>query len=299
MKRKLISVILVLAMMMSLTVPCAAASNNADYDDPIYTQSVDFEGKTYTLDVFIDGSSNLYTNGEVEQSVLHFAPDGVATASITTGNQEESFILDIEDLSSESVDFDVYEADDDGVQPLSNEKVSSDDPIMSISSLEQLEAIVTGPQTRAAVTVTVISLLALVLVAVTLVSASRYIDGIKHDYVSVIIDAVREMDDNSPKYFRAYLLSGDKDVLINFLNPISRNVAAGSLCLRKDVYTFFYADALAVVQAATEGNSYQFTNKPEINANRLEGHIYYYHFHVTNAQGNHLAHAWFGFPYTK
>lgn len=298
MKQKIVSVILVVAMVVSMVVPGAAASPDTDL---IYTQTAEYDGQVYTLEVYIDGSSTIYTEGNGGISALHFAPDGTATAYVESSEQTENYALDIENLSSEAVDFDVYETDKSvkNQMYLQNE-VANDEPIISISSMEQLEAVISSPQTRAGVvTVMVVSLLTLVLVAVTLVAASRYINGVKHDYVSVIIDAVRALDDNAPRYFHAYLLQNDTDILINFSNPISRANASGTLRFSQNVYTFLSSDALAVVQSASQGTGYSYSRNPEIDANRLDGHIYYYHYHLLDLRDIHMAHAWFGLPYTK
>lgn len=300
MKRKIISVVLVLSLMISMAVPGVAANSSASPNSPVYTQTAEYDGQIYTLVVYADSSSIIYTENGGKISELCFAPDGTATASIENGNQLETFTLDIENLSSEDVEFDVYETDkDSGIQMYGTEEVTDNSLVISISSMEQLEAIVEGPQTRAVITVSVMSLLAMVVVAITLVSACRYINGVKYDYVSVIIDAVRNRDNNMPKYFKAYLLSGDKDVLIDFINPVSRSIAAGYLRTKINVYTFLSSDALAVVQAATQGTVYTFTSVAEIDSDRQPGHIYYYHYHLKTAGGAHIAHSWFGFPYTK
>lgn len=300
MKRKFISLVLVLSMLLSLVAPSSATSIDEKTPNTLlYTQTAVYEGQEYIFELYSDGTSLIYTVDGENESRLQFAADGTATATVGEDGQLENFALDIENLNSENVNFDVYSATETDVDQCS--PYSSDlDLITHIDSFDQLEAIATGKVRPRAFAVAVYSLLALAFVAVTLVYASRYINGEKFDYLALVIEAIRAIEDSlSPiKYFNAIHLSRDADVLINFANPIGFNAAVNRVRQNLDVYTFLSGNALSVAASAVSHSGTLRYAGPEINQNRTDGFIYYYHYHTLRGV-THLSHIWFGFPYTR
>lgn len=111
MKRKFISLVLVLSMLLSLVAPSSATSIDEKTPNTLlYTQTAVYEGQEYIFELYSDGTSLIYTVDGENESRLQFAADGTATATVGEDGQLENFALDIENLNSENVNFDVYSA---------------------------------------------------------------------------------------------------------------------------------------------------------------------------------------------
>lgn len=301
--KKIISIVVVLALLITTAIPGAAASESKASNTPIYTQTADYNGQSYTFEMYADGSSVVYTEYDGEYTVLSLESDGTATADVEAGGQHDSFALDIEDLNHEDIDFDVYKYNNtDEAQTYGVDGANNADLVVSISSVEELEEVVEGgKQGRASVvTVSVLSLLTLIFVTITLLYSTRYIKGERYDYLSVVVEAIREMEESVKIYYAAIALHEEHDVLVFFVNPFDLKEAKIRLREGKSVYTFFSANALSAVREAASGSPYTYNGEVDINQNRMDGFIYYYHYHLLEAdKKTHHAHAWFGFPYTK
>lgn len=282
---KMVSLLLCVAMAMNWIMPVAHAA--APGENLVHEETVVFNGKEYTYNIYENGDYSISTldeNGQIYSLVLDSEGNGTFA-----GKGHETLILDVEELSKENVDVSILDG--------SASFYSVNPESYHISSFEQLSTLASGKiNTREVITVSVLSAATLLYVLVTLVLAVVVL-GVSYVALSSVVDNIRVAAQEALQrrryfYYKAYVDSGLTDVYIHFIaGGIPLTEAVDRIYAGNSIYTFYGLNAQEAVRLTGLGYI-----GPEIDANKKDSVLYYFHYHTGTRNG---AHAWYGIPRTK
>lgn len=281
------------------------------YDGLAYKSTLDVN----TGDLIIESLSNEHSNTYL---ILH--EDGTADVSIQNESDTENYFLDIHEMNDDALNIDVYEYNNNNslmainygindyfdntsmINNNDNTNINNNEGLVLVrtySSYEDLEYDQYLGQTITGV-FRIISLTTLLEVLIVL-ALTAIVVGITYYSIVNTIEIIKEKAQyaidtkNYTPFYPAYL-SGPQ-VFIDLYNPISYYTATTRMQNGANIYTFVSTSAQAVTAAAASALGLTSTViGPEIDVNRRDNYIYFYHYHVNRQVPSH---AFFGFPYTK
>ena len=246
----------------------------------VYVDGVEFKvALNDDLGIEVEGHS------DVSGALLVIDQDGNAELEIENDEdvaESEQFELEIEDLSQDQVDIDVYE---DG------------DYVDDISSIEDIiEDNYTG-QAAIALGGGVVISLGMVLEALLAAMLAVVIAGVVYIVVTKFCAKVEEATATKKKkakkyYYKAAVWNGQVVVVPK---AISKSKAIKRVKQNLSVYSFTSSMARDVII-----QSGAFSSTSEIDAKRYKGHVYLWHYHKASANGHALHtgafHSFYGVP---
>ncbi|MCD8125245.1 MAG: hypothetical protein LUE23_09505 [Lachnospiraceae bacterium] len=283
MMKKFLSILLIMTILCSICfeqIEIDAASDD-DRIETVYIDGIQF-------DVFINDEFEIEVEGHTDSSDAYLTIDKNGVGEVEIENDEEiadseQYDLEIEELSLEDADIEIYE-DGDIVEEITTiDEIIEDDYNGQASVVINAggAVITTGLLLEAAVTAGV----AVVIGGVVYIVGTTF-------YEKVNTASKTKSEKAKKYYYKAHIYKGQ--VLIS-PNGISKSKAIARVQKNLCVYSFTSSMAKQiVVQAGYRCSS------AEIDAKRYKGHIYFYHFHKASSKGNPLHtggfHSFYGAP---
>lgn len=230
---------------------------------------IEVEGHTEVSDAFMLIDQN--GNGEVE------------IENDERNVDSEEYELEIEDLSRNDVDIEVYE---DG------------DKIEEISSVNEIiEDTYNGQAAIAICAGGVVISLGMILEALLAAMLAVVIAGVLYIVINKFYSQVQASTKTKKEKVKKYYYSAAiwKGQVVVSPKAISKSKAIARVKKNLSVYSFSAKMAKAVIKQAG-----CYCSKPEIDKRRLKGHLYLYHYHKANAKGHPIHtggfHSFYGTP---
>lgn len=209
--------------------------------------------------------------------------DGSAKAIISNDGETQQYNLEINELSENVIDIDVYDQETD-------EKVKEYNDISELKYDEYEGQVATEGA--------LVYSLSLLLEILMYVSLCVIIAGVTYYSIARLIEKIQSIaktrTENKlpPIFYNAHLLG--PQVFIDFYNPFYEDMAVLKLSAGFNTYTFFQAPASYVCQKVP-GADLALCIKPELDKDLKAGFIYFRHFHYN--RNNHV-HSFYGKPIT-
>ena len=268
-KYSILSFVLILSLLINVFFyPIMSHGSTMEKEQIVYVDGIRF---VYKID--INGNTTIVSTGKYAGAKLVLNNNGNAYAQVKNKiGVNQKYNLQINDLSKEDVDIDIYNTH--------HVKVDEYD---SVSDLYQDDY-----KGQSFITLPVQLLGTMIKVLIT-VAATIVVGKIIYYAGAAATEAIKQEQKKKKQYFRARLSQGH--VYIAYANPISLTTASNRIRNVKNLYTFRQSRARDAVLESGYGCSAK-----EVNKNKKPGKIYYYHFHTVPKNG---AHAWFGHPITR
>lgn len=277
-----ISIVLIICLLLNVTF----TSNISVKAQSLQTNKVFYyEGKGYEVKIDIEGTVNISSmESGINSGSITVHKDGTADANIKNNNKNEGYFLDIDKLDKKNINMNVYDK-------------KSKNKINEINNYNDLKYDQYIGQTYASYSVYSLSLLIDILVVLAILVV---IAGVVYYCIVDVIDMIRDVatertKENRPQVYYAAYIQGPQ-VVIDFPNPISASVAENLLVSGRNTYTYFSQYAQTIALSASKKIPNGNLTGAEIDQNRKDGYIYFYHYHLNRTNP---AHSFFGFPYTK